>query len=171
MRKAVKAKLVYCFLMDEANLDYVAYTSIIDMGHLWRLAAPTTSDREKKDKFTWGDYAEKIFNMIVHRHPHAKAYRLINDLYDVELSIKDAEHQKRNLLFIGGTKNVYPSRNDPVPPLRKFNAFFVNSANKIRLQEYLLEELQNLAVLQQKKTVYSLKERCLSFNPLTIEQE
>ena len=94
---------------------------------------------------------------------------MINDRYDAELSITDEDRQKRNLLFIGGAKNVYPSRNDPVPPLRKFNAFFVKAANKTRLQEYLFEELQNLAVLHQKKIVYSLKERCLSFNPLTIE--
>ena len=141
------------------------------MGYLVWLAAPTASDREKKDKFTWVDYTEKekIFNMMVQWHPHAKEYHLINDRYDVELPIKDEDRQKRNLLFIGGAKNVYPSRNDPVPPLRKFNAFFVNAANKIRLQEYLFEELQNLAVLHQKKIVYSLKERCLSFNPLTIE--
>ena len=131
MRKAVKAKLVDCFLMEEAILDNVAYISIIDIGYPWRLAAPTTSDREKKDKFTWGDYAEKIFKMIVQRHPHAKEYYLLNDRYDVELPIKDAEHQKINLLFIGGAENVHPSRNDPVSPLRKFNAFFVNSANEI----------------------------------------
>ena len=65
MRRAVKAKLVDCFLVDETNLDDVAYISIIDMGYLWRLAAPTASDREKKDKFTWGNYVEKIFNMII----------------------------------------------------------------------------------------------------------
>ena len=59
--------------------------------------------------------------MIVQRHPHAKEYHLINHHYDVESLIKDAEHQKRNLLFIGGAKNVYPSQNDPVSPLRKFN--------------------------------------------------
>ena len=44
---------------------------------------------------------------------------------------------------------------------------FVNSANKIFLQEYLFEELQNLS-LHQKNIVYSIKERCLWFNPLTI---
>ena len=49
--------------------------------------------------------------------------------------------------------------------------FFVNSANKTWLQKYLFEYLQNLAVLHQKKIVYSLKERCLSFNPLTIEKK
>ena len=94
------------------------------MGYLWRIAAPTASERENKGKFTLGDYAEKIFNMRVQQHPHAKEYHLINDHYDVELSIKDAEHQKRDLLFVGGAKNVYPSLNDPVPPLRKFNENF-----------------------------------------------
>ena len=87
MRKAAKAKLVDCFFMDETNLDDVAYISIIDMGYLCRLVAPTASYREKKDKFTWGDYAE-IFNMIVQQH------RSINDSY-VEFSIKDTEHQKK----------------------------------------------------------------------------
>ena len=48
--------------------------------------------------------------MIVQQHTDAKEYHLINDRYDVESSIKDAEHQKRNLLFIGGAKNVYPSQ-------------------------------------------------------------
>ena len=33
-RKAVKAKLVNCFLMDETNLDDVAYVSIIDIGYM-----------------------------------------------------------------------------------------------------------------------------------------
>ena len=79
--------------------------------------------------------------------------------------------KKKKIFFIGGAKNVYLSRNDPVSPLRKFSAFFVNSANKIQYQEYLFQQLQNLAALHQKKIVYSLKERCLSFNPLTIEQE
>ena len=39
---------------------------------------------------------------------------------------------------------------------------FVNSANKTWLQKYLFEFLQNLAVLHQKKSVYSLKERTLT---------
>ena len=99
MRKAAKAKLVDCFFMDETNLDDVVYISIIEMGYLWRLAAPTASDRKKKGKFTCGDYPEKFFNIIVQQHPHAKKYLLINDRNDVELSIKDAEHQKRSLLF------------------------------------------------------------------------
>ena len=169
MRKVIKAKLINCFLVDETKLHDIAYISIIDMGYLWRLTAPTASDREKKVYLGW--LCREDLNMIVQRHPQSKEYHLINDRCDVELSLKDAEHQKRNLLFIGGAKNVYPSRNDPAPQLRTFNAFFVNSANKIRLQGYRFEELQNLAVLYQKKIAYSLKEKCLSFKPLTIEQE
>ena len=45
MRKAVKAKLVDCFLIDETNVADIAYIAIIDMRYLWRLAAPTGSDR------------------------------------------------------------------------------------------------------------------------------
>ena len=45
MRKAAKAKLVDCFLIDETNAADVAYIAIIDMRYLWRLAAPTASDR------------------------------------------------------------------------------------------------------------------------------
>ena len=45
MRKAVKAKLVDCFLIDETNAADIAYIAIIDMRYLWRLAAPTGSDR------------------------------------------------------------------------------------------------------------------------------
>ena len=123
MRKAFKVKLVDCFLMDGTNLDDVAYLTVINMGYLWKLAAPTASNIEKKDKFTLVDYAERIFNTIKQRHPHAEENHLINDCYDVELSNKDAEHQQRNLLFIGRAKNVYPSRNDLFPPLRKCNAF------------------------------------------------
>ena len=82
MRKAVKAKLVDCFHMDETNLnDLLTHPSL---GYLWRLATPTASDREKKYQFTWGDYTEKIFNMIVQRHSHSKEHHLINDCYDVE---------------------------------------------------------------------------------------
>ena len=45
MRKAVKAKLVDCFLIDETNAADIAYIAIIDMRYLWRLAATTGSDR------------------------------------------------------------------------------------------------------------------------------
>ena len=61
--------------------------------------------RERKDaKFPWSDYAENICNMIVQHYPNA-----IEALYS-----------------FGGTRNGYPSRNDHVLPMSKFNGFFVN---------------------------------------------
>ena len=69
------------------------------MGYLWRIAAPTASERENKGKFTLGDYAEKIFNMRVQRHPHAKEYHLINDHYDVELSIMSKMQNIKKEIF------------------------------------------------------------------------
>ena len=48
-------------------------TALVDMGFVWRLATPTSEDREKNDgtNFSWGDYAKKMLSMIVQRHPVA----------------------------------------------------------------------------------------------------
>ena len=85
MRKVIKAKLINCFLVDETKLHDIAYISIVDMGYLWRLTAPTASDREKKVYLGW--LCREDLNMIVQRHPQSKEYHLINDRCDVELSI------------------------------------------------------------------------------------
>ena len=133
--------MIDCFEKQEATLNGVSYISIVDMGLIWRLATPSTADRESaKGDFTWGDYATKVFNIVIQRYPNALEYHLINDRYDVELSIKDAEHQKRNSMFVGGSRNIFPSSNLAVPPPRKFNSFFGNAGNKIRLQEFWFME-------------------------------
>ena len=83
--------------MHETTFEGVSYISIVDIGFIWRLATPSIADRESPEgDFTWGNYATKIFNIILQRHPNAMEYHLVNDRYDVELSIKDTEHQKRN---------------------------------------------------------------------------
>ena len=48
----------------------------------------------------------------------------------MDLSIKDAEHKKHSALFIGGTKNAYPSSTDTMPLARTFSSFFANSKKK-----------------------------------------
>ena len=54
---------------------------------------PNAVDRDQViKKFTWEDYAHKIFTTILKRHPNAKRFHLINNRYDMDLSIKDAEH-------------------------------------------------------------------------------
>ena len=167
MRKTVKSTLINSFEMYETTLKGVSYISIVDMGFAWRLAAPSIADRESAEgDFTWGNYTTKIFNIILQRHPNAIEYHLVNDRYDVVLSIRDAEHQKRNLIFLEGSKNIFPSSNLAVPPTRNFNSFFGNAKNKIRLQDFLFKELTKFAKNHQKTFAYTLKKRCYSINPV-----
>ena len=40
--------------------------------------------------------------MILQRNPDAKEIHLINDRYDVDMSVKRAEHKKRSAMYEGG---------------------------------------------------------------------
>ena len=105
------------------------------MGFIWRKCIPTAADRDQvANRYTWGDYAHKVFAIILERHPEAAEYHLINDRYDIDMSIKDAEHKKRSALLIGGAKNVFPSANENIPSANKFDSFFVNFEKETRLQ-------------------------------------
>ena len=149
MRKAVKSTLINSFEMHETTLEGVSYISIVDMSFIWRLAAPSKDDRETAEgDFTWRNYATKIFNIILQRHPDAVECHLVNDRYDVELSIKDAEHQKRNSVFLEGSRNIFPSSNLAVAPARNFNSFCINAKKKIRLQDFTEFGKKNLRSLQ-----------------------
>ena len=90
--KAQKSKLQQKLTMTvipEPNL----YTSIIDMGLIWRLTTPTIEDREKGDgtKYTWGAYAEKLVQFVLRRHARAQRIICVNDSYDQNYTIKDSE--------------------------------------------------------------------------------
>ena len=63
--------------------------AIIDMGLIWRAAMPSTSEREAPGgtRLTWRWYAENMLNLILNIHPGAKEIHLINDRYDVKLSV------------------------------------------------------------------------------------
>eukprot|EP00112_Aurelia_sp_Birch-Aquarium-sp1_P024471 Seg7765.2 transcript_id=Seg7765.2/GoldUCD/mRNA.D3Y31 product="hypothetical protein" protein_id=Seg7765.2/GoldUCD/D3Y31 len=103
MRKAVKAKLCECFTFKEAKASHSPKIALVDMGLLWRLAMPSKEDREKVygSAFTWGDYASKLLDMVIQRHPHASSYHLVNDRYDIQMTIKDCEHVKRSSVYAG----------------------------------------------------------------------
>lgn len=75
--------------------------------------------------------------MVIQRHPHASSYHLVNDRYDIPMTIKDCEHVKRSSVYAGGSQNVFPSHNGRVLSAQKFSSFFANADNKIRLQEFL----------------------------------
>lgn len=164
MRKGQKSKLVERFNFVELDpLD--SYIAIVDMGFIWRLSTPSAEDREKQDEstYTWADYATKMFNLIVKRHPKSSKIILVNDPYDLTYNIKDSEHERRTgeISFVGGTRNIFIKRNDELPSPKQFNNMFKNSGNKIRLQQFLKAEFKTL-VLQHPGTtfIYSVRERC-----------
>ena len=99
MRKAVKSTLINSFEMHETALEGVCYISIVDMGFIWRLATPSIADREiAEDDFTWGNYATKIFNIILQRHPNAIEYNLVNTMLNCPLKMLNIK--KQTLCFL-----------------------------------------------------------------------
>ena len=110
------------------------------MGFMWRVTAPSTCEREKSDgtKYTWADWAKKVFELIVSRHPNADLLVAVNDCYEENvINIKDSEHASRASSFVGGSKNVFPNPTKVFPTAREFNDIFKNKANKRRIQAFL----------------------------------
>ena len=162
MKKVQKSKLVEKLNMQPVDLVPDQYISIVDMGFLWRLATPTTEDREKADGsvFTWGDYAEKLFSIIHWRHPNGSQIVFVNDAYGVETSIKDSEHERRTTKT-DGSRNVYMKTSDRFPATKDFQALFNNQRNKQRLQNFLKDELTKLAKKHREiDFVYSIRQNC-----------
>lgn len=93
MIKAIKSKLLECFRMEEIITEFIQLI-IVDMRFLWRKCIPNAVDRDQvSNKFAWVDYARRIFTKILQRHPNAKKFYPVNNRYDMDLSIKDAEHK------------------------------------------------------------------------------
>ena len=139
MRKIVKSKIIEHFCLKDAATNLVDDSRmIVDMGYIWRLGTPRKEDREKLDRtpFTWADYAVKLFEMIINCHTHAKEFYIVNDRYDINESIKDAEHLRR-AQSESFSKNAYPKNSALFPPANQARSFFTNPANKMRLQRYL----------------------------------
>ena len=135
MVKTQKSKLLQSFVF--APLDFTDlqnYTAVVDMGFFWRLCMPTAEDREKGDetKYTWADYANKIFFTILNRHLNAKTVIFVNDPHDVIDSVKAEEHVRRNCIY--GSKNVYIKAIDELPNKTNLSTFSSNKSDKIKLQ-------------------------------------
>lgn len=152
-RKSQKSKLLQKLNMDVTPEPEV-YTSLIDMGLIWRLAVPTIEDREKRDgtKYTWGDYAQKMVNTIKSRHPNAERIICVNDSYDQDYSIKDSERILRQKQM--PTKNVFMKAENKFPSSKDFHALLGKPDNKIRLQAFLQEEFQKVALTIRTEIVY-----------------
>ena len=114
--------------IQQSQLDQ--YVAEVDMGFIWRLCMPSSEDREKNDEteYTWWDYAKTIFDTVIIRHDKAKSIFLINDPYDLEESIKDGEHKRREnyAKFVHGSKNVFIKPLNKLPNSRDLSKFFTN---------------------------------------------
>ena len=85
-----------------------------------------------------------MFRLIFERHPNAEEIHLINDMYDVDLSIKKCEQEKRSASYTRDSRNTYPNVSQVLPSASTFRGFFGNPENMIRLQKFLHVELQSL---------------------------
>ena len=92
IRKCQKSKI-----LQEMHLKIVYYSKYIanvDMGLLWRLSAPSSAEIEKGDGTvcTWKDYGDKVFEIILTRHPSASMIIAVNDYYGNDvINVKDGE--------------------------------------------------------------------------------
>ena len=169
MKKAQKSKLLDCFIFNVPH-EVGNHVSIIDMGLLWRISLPSKEDRATYDEshFTWKDYAEKMFWKIMGRHPNASEFHSINDRYDVGVTTKDMENERRCPLYSGGSKNMFPKANLGDPSANNFNAFFMNPGNKVRLQKFLLGEFSRLALLKDECFYYTLGDSCFDLKTCDV---
>ena len=87
MRKTTKSKLLQSFSRQPVLEVPSAYISLVDMGLIWRLASPTSDDRDAKTPsgadYLWRNYLNKVCSMIYLRHNNATTIILINDNYTV----------------------------------------------------------------------------------------
>lgn len=124
------------------------------MGLVWRLAVLTTEDREKRDgtKFTWADFAQKMVDFVLRRHPNAERIICVNDSYEQDNSIKDSERiHRQNQMPV---KNVFMKAEDKFPSSKEFHALLGKPANKIRLQAFLKRKFQRAAETTETEIVF-----------------
>ena len=174
MRKTAKSKLLDLF-----NLDPVAerprhHISLVDMGLIWRLATPTPIDREERKRdgvdYSWNDYLDKICTTILSRHADANLIILVNDKYDLPFSIKDDEHDRRAAKF-PHLPNVFPKPADTFPVAAEFNKIMVNSANKVRLQKLVKEQLKTYVGQGQSTIIYCEGDTSTNLNTGEVSRE
>ena len=102
--------------------------------------------------------------MIIGRHLNASMIVLVNDPYDLDISIKDSEHIKRAIdkRYPGGSQNIFIRSMEKLPGSKDFNKFFCNPQNKIRrLQKFLKDQF--LYFLNQgnfQQFIYSKQKHC-----------
>ena len=156
MHKSCKSKILQKFMLEPVLENPHNYISLIDMGLIWHLATPTHDDRESKKRdgsqYRWNDYLDKICNIVMSRHTEACIIFLVNDMYDLQYSIKDDEHELRAATF-HSIPNVFPKPTDPFPGATEFKKIMMNSSNKVRIQKLVKE---NMKICQKGKKYHCI---------------
>ena len=173
IRKCKKSKLVD--LLKFVEIHPKSNVAICDMGLIWRLATPSSTDRMKGDetKYSWHDYAMKVYNLITTRHPNADMIILVNDYYgDDVVNVKDGEHANRAKQYFGGeSPNVFPVSSAKLPESNAFSAFFKNKGNKCRLQAFLKSEFARRAQEEEVTMLYCTRGECLDISKSPSEMK
>ena len=166
MRKTAKSKLRQSFSTEPLLNKPSTYISLVDMGLIWRLASPTSDDRDIKKRsgveYLWVDYLNKVCSMVYSRHSNATKIILVNDNYEVS-SIKDDEHERRAANHIN-LPNVYPKENDKFPSPSQFKRIMLKSENKVRLQKLLRRRFEANVNDQQAEVIYCVGEVAVNLN-------
>ena len=127
MVKIQQSKLLHTFtFVPLDNFDVQYYTAVVDMGFFWRLCMLSAKDKGKGDetKYTWSDYARKIFFTAMNQYSNAKAVIFVSDPYDVTDSVKGEMHLRRDC--VNWSKNIYIKSNDKLPNKKNLLTFFTN---------------------------------------------
>ena len=144
MRKTAKSKVLQGFVRKQHDGGLQSCISFVDMGLIWRLATPTTEDRDIKKRcgaeYKWVDYLNKVVSMVFSRHQTARTLILINDVYSGS-NIKDDEHDRRAAKQIN-LPNVFPKEIDNFPSVSQFKKIMLKSENKTRLQKLLKQRFK-----------------------------
>jgi len=106
---------------------------------------------------------------VVSRHPDANEIILVNDPYDIEVCIKDSEHQRRELVgesrFTDGPKNVYMKRDDKLLSSTDLKNMFKNRGKKIQLQEFFKDEFRLYVTCYPSiRFLYSVRNSCVGLS-------
>ena len=148
MHKTCKSLMLQKFLLEPVSEKPQEYISLIDMGLILHLATPSHEDRESKRRdglqYRWSDYLNKICQIIMSRHTDASLVFLVNDMYDIQFSIKDDEHDRRASKF-QSISNIFPKPDDNFPGATEFKKLMMKASNKIRIQKLVRENMRKYA--------------------------
>ena len=121
------------------------------------MATPTPDDRELVKRsgreYTWGDFAKKVVSIIAARHTSAYQTICVNDVYDLENTIKDDERDRRSSK-VKVAPNLPVKAADKLQSSLHFKSALANSSNKVRLQILIEHCLREYCSVSGKEIIY-----------------